>query len=270
MKNDRMSLNKSVRGKWRVARGVARSGRRLARRTRRRVPFVRKRRDIRSARCYWDARYASKPTFVSSGHIALSDEENQRDFLVRAEILRETLKRLRIPDRDRLLDAACGDGLFGKMCLDLGFVTTAFDLSGEAIAQARERIGDVCEWSVAAIESFRSSRSFDFVICLSSLMCIVTDNAHMRAFRNLASLTAHGGYLIVEEMLVPSSEAAPAAASWTHVRKRAVDVYEDLIVDTNLELTEHIRFQIPLAGQERSLVIFRAAAQHTKELPSRF
>jgi SAM-dependent methyltransferase len=239
-----------------------RSGLRFVRRLRRRLPLGREHQVIRSARRYWDARYASTPAYVSSGHIGLSDDANRRDFTVRADLLGETLQRLRLPNRDRLLDAGCGNGLFVTMYVDLGFVTTAFDISSEAIAQARKRFGDVCEWSVADIESFQGSQAFDFVVCLGALMCIVDDDAHARAFRSLASLTAQGGYLILEEMLVPPAETARVVALGSQIRMRALDVYKDLIADTNLELAEHIRFRVPLAGQEKSLLVLRGTGAH--------
>lgn len=237
-----------------MVRGVMRSGRRRTRRLRHRLPLGRRRR----VRRYWDDRYASNPVYVSSGHIALSNEDNQRDFVVRAEILRETLKRLRLPGRDRLLDAGCGNGLFVKIYHDLGFSTTAFDISGEAIAQARKQIGGPCEWSVAAIESFRSSQPFDFVICFGALMHITTDTAHRRALRNLASLTDRGGHLIIEELFAPAA-ATQAAPLGRHIRKRTLDDYGYLTGVANLELAEHLHFETPVAGQRKSLLVFRAA-----------
>lgn len=205
---------------------------------------------------WWDRVYAEHSPFTGAGNKALTEEENERDFLVRWDVLNQAIQKYRRPSHSRVLDAGCGNGVFTKKLVELGFDVTAFDFSREAVESAKRLVGYAPHWEVAAVESFKSSRAFDFVMCIGVLMCVVRDEVHARAVRNLASLVAGGGYLVIEELLVPLAEMGPEPPPGRSGRLRAIEVYEDLLGRAGFELLEHVHFHIPSSNQDKSLLVY--------------
>jgi SAM-dependent methyltransferase len=105
---------------------------------------------------WWDTVYGQYGAYAASGHPGVSEGANQRDFTVRWALLEGLLRRYGDPGRSRLLDAGCGNGLFTKRFVDLGYDVTATDFSPKALEQARARAGDAATWVQASLEEFRA------------------------------------------------------------------------------------------------------------------
>jgi SAM-dependent methyltransferase len=220
---------------------------------------------------WWDTVYGQYGAYAASGDPGVPEVANQRDFAVRWALLEELLRRYGGPGRSRLLDAGCGNGLFTKRFVDLGYDVTATDFSPKALEQARARAGDAATWVQAPLEEFRAPRPFDLIVCTGVLMCITEDARHAQAFHNLTAHLAPGGHLLIEELLVPLEEMGPEPPPGKRVRFRALEVYSQLCGETRLAMLEHIPFDLPGAGHTRCFLVLGAtdaaspAKPHVKE-----
>jgi SAM-dependent methyltransferase len=103
----------------------------------------------------------------------------------------------------RVLDAACGTGLYALAFAQLGLDVTAADLSPRQIrkaqAQARSK-GLRLHWQVCAFDALpaRAPGPFDLVTCLgNSIVHLLTDSALQAAISAMAAVLAPRGRLLL-------------------------------------------------------------------------
>lgn len=206
---------------------------------------------------WWDEIYDAMHPHSASGHIGLTTEQNMEEFEQRWEMVGGAVERFRDRGHRTLLDAGCGNGLFTRRFVEMGFEVTGFDFSSRAIAAARDHLGPQAQLHVAGINSFRSDRTFDFVVSSAVLMVITDDEIHADGVRNLAGLVRPGGHLVIEEFLVSHHQMStePSTASEI-VRWRSLATYEELLSDTPLALVEKIDFTTLHGEQARSILVY--------------
>jgi SAM-dependent methyltransferase len=110
----------------------------------------------------------------------------------RRRVLEETIARLDLPPRARILDAGCGSG---RNMVDLARhgQVTGVELSQPSVELARARaVGEVVEGSV--LEMPFPDDSFDLAVCLDVIEHLQDDRA---ALRELRRVLAPGGVLLV-------------------------------------------------------------------------
>ena len=204
---------------------------------------------------WWDRKYEQLEPYTVAGHLDLTEEQNQAEHGLRWGLLRDSLQRYRRPGARRLLDAGCGNGLLSLRFAEQGFDVTGIDFSSTAIAQARETAGASVYFEVAGLETYAPGKEFDFIVSNSVFMMITDDEVYRRGVTNLASMLAPGGYMVLEEFLLPRDERTPAEVRGIP-RRRALEDYLDVIEPTAAELVEEIPFVTPHGGQSKQILVF--------------
>ncbi len=156
-----------------------------------------------------------KEWFGSEEYLNVYNHRDDED----AEIfLNSILKRIEIPERAEVLDAACGAGRHSIMLAKKGFSVTAFDLSEGLLKVARNRAMEEnldIDFIHSDIRSFSSQKTFDLVLNIfTSFGYFESDEENFSFFDKLNDLLKDGGYFVfdflnknfVEENLIPSSD----------------------------------------------------------------
>ena len=118
----------------------------------------------------------------------------------------------------RILDVGCGPGelvYFFRQAMR-GCELTGCDFSPEVIAANRQRIPDA-SFHVLDVSSDKLDDQFDLVVCSEVIEHIEDQSA---AFRNLASMVAPGGHLLVT---CPTGTIYPTEVHFGHVRHPNTD-----------------------------------------------
>jgi len=101
----------------------------------------------------------------------------------------------------RVLDAGCGDGLYGLAASERGALVTGVDLSTDMLAVARARSvasGLVVDWKQADVLALPfPDASFDVVIAIT-MLCVVTDAGC--AVGELSRVLAPEGRLVIGDL----------------------------------------------------------------------
>lgn len=112
---------------------------------------------------------------------------------------RETLRRLRVAENDRVLDVGCGSGvLLDRLARTVpGAGLAGVDLSGAMLDVARRRLGPGVELCRAAAEALPcADASFDTVVSVSVFHFIRRPEAALREMRRVL---APGGRLVLTD-----------------------------------------------------------------------
>jgi len=169
----------------------------------------------------------------------------------------------------RILDAACGNGLFSRRLADLGAEVVAFDFSAALIDRARARTShsslitfhvlDATD-ETALLEAFGSSPSFgsfDSALCNMALFDIADDAP---LFRALARLLKPGGAFVFS-----ITHPAFNNASSAHVAEQVDDEGEIKTVysvKVSRYMTPYEQRGLALSGQPQAQVYFERPLQY--------
>lgn len=118
----------------------------------------------------------------------------------------------------RVLDAACGPGLYIEELLRRGAIVTAFDASEEMIALARRRVPDESTRIVRAVLGAPlpfPEAEFDLVVCA---LAIHYADDRVAAFRELFRVLRAGGVLVVSTQH-PTTDWLRKGGSYFDVRQ---------------------------------------------------
>ena len=158
-----------------------------------------------------------------------------------------------------MLDAGCGNGWFSARAADMGFEVEGVDFSAEAIDTARRTIGSKVQWHQSELTEFRPGRRYAIVMCIDVLFHVVDDELWEESVRNLASLSAVGGHLLIQEQL--TEQRIPIGDhSRTHVRWRVKQDYLDVL--PAWRLAEHHKYALPAQGVEKDILLFERSAEN--------
>ena len=158
-----------------------------------------------------------------------------------------------------MLDAGCGIGWFSTRAADMGFEVEGVDFSAEAIDTARRTIGSKVQWHVSELSEFRPGRRYAIVMCIDVLFHVVDNGLWEESIRNLASLCAVGGHLLIQELL--TEQRIPIDDnSRTHVRWRVKQDYLDVL--PAWRLAEHHKYALPAQGVDKDILLFARSAKN--------
>ena len=122
----------------------------------------------------------------------------------RAEIIESQVAWLagRLPAGGRVLDLACGPGLYTHLLARRGFKALGADFSPAAIAYARRRAAEdglAAEYAEADIRQYRAPGLFDCVLFVFGEFNEFSPPDARRILENARAVLAPGGFLILEE-----------------------------------------------------------------------
>jgi ubiquinone/menaquinone biosynthesis C-methylase UbiE len=113
----------------------------------------------------------------------------------------EQLHRRGILPGARLLDAGCGTGSYSIALAQEGFKVTGIDRSADLIAEARRKAkmaGISVHFSEGDIVSLPAGLQVDAILCRGVLNDFIDKDSRKRVFRSFASVTRHGGGIILD------------------------------------------------------------------------
>lgn len=93
-----------------------------------------------------------------------------------------------------ILDAGCGDGLLEEKCFSLGLTIVGIDYSHAAIARARQRRLNNCEFIYADVRTFFSHQSFSVIVFNESLYYV---EAYLESLQAMTPLLEPNGVFMI-------------------------------------------------------------------------
>lgn len=140
---------------------------------------------------------------IAAYYEVLSDAEGRLDR--EGPLLSECLRRA---PGARVVDVACGTGLHARLFADLGARVTAFDLSPEMVAYAREhRLHPAITYAVGDMRDLKGG-PWDLAVCLgNSLSLLGSLEEVVTLFRSVAGSLSRGGVFALQ-VLNYAAEAA--------------------------------------------------------------
>jgi len=123
-----------------------------------------------------------------------------------------------LPAGGRVLDLACGPGLYTHLLAGRGFKTLGVDFSPSAIAHARRRAAEdglAAEYAEADIRQYRPEGSFDCVLFVFGEFNEFAPADARLILENARAALAPGGFLLLEEHTFEAvRESGLAPPSW--------------------------------------------------------
>ena len=138
----------------------------------------------------------------------------------RAEVIERQAAWLagRLPAGGRVLDLACGPGLYTHLLARRGFRTVGVDFSPAAIAYARQRAAEdglPAEYAEADIRGYRPEGLFDCVLFVFGEFNEFAPDAARLILETARAALAPGGFLLLEEHTFEAvRESGQAPPSW--------------------------------------------------------
>ncbi len=132
------------------------------------------------------------------------DSASRRPALIARHLRR--LNRLLPNPPARILDAACGPGLYAVPLAEHGFTVTGFDVGPAVVAHARQHaqmrgVGDACRFDVLDLTAIELEPDHDAVILIYHVLEAFPRDRQPEVLRRLRSGLVRGGRLIVEMRL---------------------------------------------------------------------
>lgn len=120
---------------------------------------------------------------------------------VPAELVTTLADRLRCKSGARVLDVGCGDGKNARHLAGQGIEVQAFDISEQAIANARALSIDSqnIHWAVADVRHFHfAPHAYEAVVASGSLHCLSHEAEVRLVISSMKEATKRGGYNVVQ------------------------------------------------------------------------
>lgn len=163
-----------------------------------------------SARDYWQSRLSQSYSLQGVGYQRLGKSYNHWMYRVRARVFARVARRLGVDwSRASVLDVGSGTGFYVEQWHALGVPKViGVDITAKAVEELRRRFpgDDFFEADVGASDGLRATGDdspltthvsrLTAVSAMDVLFHIVDDEAYRRAFVNIASVLAPGGWLL--------------------------------------------------------------------------
>ncbi len=175
-----------------------------------------------------------------------------------------TERLLALRPGERILDIACGNGLYARRLAALGAEVVAFDFAEEMIAQARQRTSETAERIDYRVLDATDERAllalgegqFDAALCSMALF----DMAEIKPlFRALARLLRRGGRFVFS-VLHPCFNS-PHMVHVAEMEDRGGQIVTVYSVKTFGYMTETISHAAAIAGQPKPQPLFHRPLQ---------
>lgn len=158
-------------------------------------------------RAHWDRRHSTMPPMLAIGDASLGSPFNAWMYRVRRGVfLASVAPALHGMNQFAALDIGSGTGFYVDCWSKLGAAEViASDLAPTAVRRLRRQsaASRVLELDITSPRASLPARIFDAVSAMDILFHITDDAAYARAIRNLASLCAPGGIVVVSENFRP-------------------------------------------------------------------
>jgi len=193
-----------------------------SRRTASRKPAVRQATNL-DPQHYWERRLANDFTLASTGYQGLGHGFNRWSYRVQRHVFSRTVTSLLDGGNDRVLDIGSGTGFYVDLWRKLGArAITGSDISSKSVSTLAARFPHhrFVQLDVGGGDLPFDGERFDFVSAIAVLYHIVDDVSYSRAFRNMFSVLAPGGFLVFTDNFVrvrPFSAAHQACRLGTEI-----------------------------------------------------
>lgn len=187
---------------------------------------------------WWDHLYSTCSPYSAVGNPAFDEADNCEQHQARWEFVTGVLGPEISLAGKHVLEPGCGPGMFTKRLLEAGARVTAFDISSVAVERWGDIVGPTSRAVVqrTTVQDFCSPDRFDLVLCLGVLVSIREDEAHERAFRNMASHLRRDGHLLVEELLAGADRTG---SDHPQLNFRTVEDYRSLAARAAMRIVRH-------------------------------
>ena len=173
-------------------------------------------------------------------------------------LTREVIPLLR-PDHT-VLDAGCGNGRFTLLLAKQAATASAYDLSPKLIEQARETARGLgvtnVRFEVNDVQAASVQESFDMVVCMGVLVCLIDNSMFEKSLSFLADRVAPNGHLVLRETL--HSEGRKISHNATHSGcYRPLEDYSNVLEEKGLTLISDITLATWSAQSTNHLLVFK-------------
>jgi 2-polyprenyl-3-methyl-5-hydroxy-6-metoxy-1,4-benzoquinol methylase len=187
--------------------------------------------DLPEAIDYWDQRHREADVLRSGGDMSFDFAGNQMFYALRTGRLIDLIgDASSVTAPKRLLDAGCGKGYFSHQMAAFGHVVDGIDSSEHAIELCRSAATERENYAVSTLDAWRPPYLYDVVYCVDVLFHIMDNEVWEASVRNLASLVAWGGRLLLVD------HGGPQDRLWSrYQRTRAGSRYDEVLTSCGFE-----------------------------------
>jgi len=175
-------------------------------------------------------------------------------FQPRPERSLQLIERTAVGRDEAIIDIGGGASTLVDHLLDDDFTDiTVLDVSGRALEQAQERLGDRADdvnWVVSDVTAFRPSRKWQLWHDRAALHFLVEEQDRERYVEVLKSALAPGGHLVLA-MFGPSG---PLKCSGLEIRRYSIEMVEELLgAEFELQCQELENHVTPMGSNQQFL-----------------
>ena len=195
-----------------------------------------------SARDYWQSRLSQAYSLQGVGYQRLGKSFNQWMYKVRARVFARVARRLGVDwSKATVLDVGSGTGFYVERWHALGVQRViGVDITSKAVEELQRRFpnDEFVEADVGAVDGLRLTAHGSQLTAVSAmdvLFHIVDDEAYRRAFANIASVIAPGGWFLwSDNFLHHDTERV------MHQASRSLAESEAAVRDAGFEIVERV------------------------------
>src|ERR1044072_2832718 len=152
---------------------------------------------------YWSDRLGREFSLEGVGYLGLGESYNRWMYAVRRRVFRDVVKG-RVDSSASVLDVGTGTGFYVELWRELGVrQVTGSDLTAVAVEELGKRFPDSNFLALDLTEPLmREVGPFDAISAMDVLFHIVDDDGYAQAIKNLVTMLAPGGILVLTENLL--------------------------------------------------------------------
>ena len=176
---------------------------------------------------FWDRRHQAADELLSGGDMSFDHAGNEIFYALRTGRLIDLIgDASSVAAPKRILDAGCGKGVFSRQMAEFGHRVDGIDSSQHAIELCRVDASDRERYAESTLDAWHPPYLYDVVYCVDVLFHIMDDDVWAASVRNLASLVAWGGLLLLAD------HGGDEDRLWSNYqRTRASSRYDALLLD---------------------------------------
>lgn len=162
------------------------------------------------------------------------------------ELLRHVLSSL--PRLKRALDIGCGDGYFTRLIAEFVDEVEAYDVSPALIQKAIDSASlhnvENINYFVSELDKYKPSGSFDLLVCMGVVSCILDDEKFNYILNQLEHVTLEKGYLLTTDTLSSTDDQIVAGDGGYLAKYRNEEKYLSEFTRRNFKLIHSVDIKV--------------------------